>query len=309
MIRIGRTDVLLLLGMLAGAVLAARGVVREASTGTLGMPADAVAMVNGQPVSRSAFDTAVGLVERDRAAAASAEERRRILDRLVDEELLVQRGLELGLVRSDRKLRGDLVAGVIEAAAAQGDGEPGPAELQAFFAANRTLFQPPPPLRLAQVFVATGPRSDEDARTRALAAARRLRDGEDIATVRRDLGDPPSVEVPSAFVPASRLRDTIGTSAASTASQMEPGDVSDPIVADDGYRVLLLLERGAVTTPALDAVREAVTAEYRRQQGEAALRESLEDWRRDSDITLAPVDTAASPVGVIAGDAAAPRSP
>ena len=37
-------------------------------------------------------------------------------DRLVDEELLLQRGFELGLVRRDAKVRNDVVAAVIDTA-------------------------------------------------------------------------------------------------------------------------------------------------------------------------------------------------
>lgn len=290
MIRPGRTDVLLLLGMMAGAALAAQGIVRESSVAAFVLPADAVAVVNGQPVSRAAFDTAVGLVERDRGARVTEEERQRILDRLVDEELLLQRGLELGLLRSDRKLRGDLVASVIDAVAAgRGGGDPSPEQLAAFFETNRAAFAAPAPLRVAQVFVATGPRSGAEAAARAEAAVRRLRAGEDIAVVRRELGDPPAVEVPSGFVPASRLRDTLGPTAAEAAQRLEPGQVSEPLRADDGFRVVTVLERGAAPESSLDSRREEVVAEYRRRLGEQVLRDTLDAWRKRSEIRLADV--------------------
>lgn len=296
MIRPRRTDILLLLGMLGGAALTALGIVRESSVAAVALPGDTVAVVNGQPVSRASFDTAVALVERDRGSALTADEKGRILDRLVDEELLVQHGLELGLVRSDRKLRGDLVAGVIEAAAAQGgSAEPSAENLAAFFESNRAMFTLPPALRVAQVFVAIGPRSDAEAAARAWAAARRLRAGEDVASVRRDLGDPPAVEVPGAFQPASRLQETLGPSASVVAMGMKPGEVSDPLRIEDGYRVLVVVERGVAATPSFEARREDVLAEYRRRRGEGALREALHAWRRHGDVKLAPVEEDGAP--------------
>jgi len=282
-----RTDVLLLLGMLGGAVLAARGLVLEGPTVRRAMPGDAVAEVNGEPVSRASFDTALGLVERDRGGPVTDAEKHRILQRLVDEELLVQRGLELGLPRSDRKLRGDLVAGVIDAATAgAASGEPTAEELAAFFEASRELFAPPVPLRVAQVFVARGPRSEAEASARAAVVARRLRDGEDLASVRGELGDPPAVEIPSSFVPATRLRDTVGPSAAAIAQRLRSGEVSDPLRGEDGYRVLVVLERGESAPASLEAVRADVLAEYRRQHSEAALRGYLNGLRQRSDIRL-----------------------
>ena len=41
------------------------------------------------------------------------ENMQRVLDRMIDEELLGQRGLDLGLVRADRRVRADLVSAVI----------------------------------------------------------------------------------------------------------------------------------------------------------------------------------------------------
>lgn len=282
-----RTDVLLLLGMLGGAVLAARGLVLEGPAVSPAMPRDAVAVVNGETISRASFDTAVGLIERDRGGPVSVAEKQHILQRLVDEELLVQRGLELGLPRSDRKLRGDLVAGVIEAATAgAASGEPTAEELAAFFEARREFFAPPVPLRVAQVFVARGPRTEDEASARAATAARRLRDGEDLARVRRELGDPPAVEIPSSFVPATRLRDTVGPSAAAIAQRLGAGEVSDPLRGEDGYRVLVVLERGESVPASLEAVRTDVLAEYQRQRSEADLRDYLDQLRKSSDITL-----------------------
>lgn len=289
MSRLRRTEILLLAGMLGGAAIAARGLVLEPPAASTALPVGAVAVVNGEAVSRSSFETAVGLVERDRGEPVSGEERDRILQRLVDEELLVQRGIELGLPRSDRKLRGDLVAGVIEAATAAAEGEdPSPEQLRAFVTENRTSFVPPPALRVAQVFVATGPRTDAEAATRAMEAVRRLRSGEDAVTVRRDLGDPPSLEIPWSFVPAGRLHDIVGGNAAAVALGLAAGEISDPLRGDDGYRVLMLMERQAASV-AVDPSAVVATAEYRRRRSEDALRDYLAELRRRSDVRVASV--------------------
>jgi parvulin-like peptidyl-prolyl isomerase len=288
MVSTRRTDMLLALGMLAGAALAALGLARDAVVATRGLPPGAVAVVNGEPISRESLETALALVARDRKAPLTGDEKRQVLDRLVDEELLLQRAIALGLPRSDRKIRGELVASVIDAAAGGEPREPGEAELRAFYDENAAAFAGPPPLRVAQVFVAVGPRSDDEARARAEAAAGRLRGGEDLAAVRRALGDPPAVELPPSFVPASRLRDVLGPAAAEAALALPAGEVSEPQRSADGYRVLVVLERGQADPAPFESRRADVLGEFRRRRGEAALQAELASLRRDADIVVAP---------------------
>ena len=58
---------------------------------------DAIAVVDGTPIQRSIFDSAIeGLAAAKRTALTEAD-KREALERIIDEELLLQRALELGL--------------------------------------------------------------------------------------------------------------------------------------------------------------------------------------------------------------------
>lgn len=288
MASIRRSDWLLVLGMVVGAGIAACGLGQDETVrSSAGLSPDVAAVVAGEPISKSALDTAVALVERDRQTPVTAEERTRILERLVDEELLLQRGIALGLMRSDRKLRADLVATVIDAATSGAAAvDPSPEEQKAFFDENRGMFASVPAVGVAQVFVATAARREAEASARAASAAARLRGGEDVASVRRALGDPPAVELPVSLLPASKLRDYVGTEAATVALALQVGDVSDPQRGPDGYRVLVMLERGEVTN--FEDHRADVLAEMRRRAGEVALRAYLDQLRAQTKVEIAP---------------------
>ncbi len=289
-----RTDLLLLLGMALGAAFAGFGLVRESEVPVRGLAADVVAQVNGKSISWAQLETALGLLARDRERTPTSEEKRHVLERLIDEELLFQRGLALGLVESDRKLRGDLVAAVVAAATVEAEAiAPSDADLRAFHEANHRMFVTPSPLRVAQVFVATGTRGEDKARALAAKAAERLRAGEDLAQVRADLGDPPAVEVPDAFVPPSKLRDYVGPTAAAVALPAEVGAVLDPQPSGDGYRVLVVLERAPGQADTFEARRSDVLAEFRRRAAEQALRDTLSALRAQADLAIAPDDGAA----------------
>jgi parvulin-like peptidyl-prolyl isomerase len=289
-----RSDSLLVLGMLVGAGLAACGLGQDETVrARAGLSPDVVAVVAGEPISKATLETAVALVERDRQTPVTAEEKSRILQRLIDEELLFQRGLALGLVRSDRKLRAELVASVVDAATSEAAMvEPTPEELRAFFDQHKAMFATTPAVGVAQVFVATATRREAEAASRAASAAARLRGGEDVAAVRRALGDPPSVEIPASLLPASRLRDYVGTAAAEVALALRVGDVSDPQSCPDGYRVIVMLERGEVAT--FEDHQEDVRAEMRRRANEVALRAYLDQLRGQSKVEVASSEDKAS---------------
>lgn len=317
-----RTDLLLLTGMVLGIALAAGGLVGDVDVPEHEPAVDAVAVLDGRPLPRSRFENAVGLLERDRGRPATKEERHRVLGRLVDEELLLRRGLELGLVESDRRLRGDLVAAVVDALTAEAEAvEPDPATLADFHARNLAMFSPPPPLRVAQVFVAKAARGETGARERAAEAARRLRVaideaaagsadlGTSLAEVRAALGDPPARELPDVLLPPAKLRDYVGDAAASAALEAGEGDVTDPVPGDDGYRVLLVLERSVPAATDLDAVRDRVLAEYRRRAAEEALELALVELRSTASITLLEDAEAMDAPASAAMEAPAPSHP
>ena len=173
-----RARALLALGAALGLAAAAVGLLRsgagDASRAALGSHGVA-ASVNGEPVRLDAYRRAVAALASDRRDPLDAEDRRRVLDRMIDEELLVQRGLELGLARHDRRVRADLVQAVIESVLADADERPpSAAEIGELYRENLDYFARPGRLHVRQLLVRG---EDEPAWERARRAAERLRLG------------------------------------------------------------------------------------------------------------------------------------
>lgn len=291
----GRTPTALLaLGTLIGLILAATSLFgsprRSASSPAASAPpaADAVASVNGVPLSRTEFVRALEAMGRDRREPVGPDERRRILDRLVDEELLLQRGIELGLVRRDAKVRNDLVAAVIETAVGDASSsEPSSEEVAAFYRDNAWFFAAPGRMRARDVFVKVSPGDDETAaRRRADEIAARLREGEDPAAVAR-AGDEPSAPLPDAMLPPAKLVEYLGPTVSRGALALSPGQVADPARASDGFHVVLVVERDQGDVPPLDEVESLVRSEVRRRRGEQSLRTYVDGLRAKADVRVA----------------------
>lgn len=280
-----RTRILLWAGIVAGVVAAAAGLVSEGRSAAP-LPADAVASVNGHVVSEEAFAALASALARERRQETLPPElERRVLERLVDEELLLQRGLELGLARHEPTARRAIVSALVATVTADAEtGEPDEAELRAFLAAEADRFRRPDRLLLDAVFVSAGAGGDAAARERAEAAARALRAGVPVPEVDRRHGDTPRAPLPGGPLPPEVIRRYLGPTPAAEALRLEPGAVSAPVRGGAGYYVLRLRARQPGVMPRFEEVRDEVRAELLRQRGEQALSEYLDALRESSDV-------------------------
>jgi parvulin-like peptidyl-prolyl isomerase len=247
-----------------------------------------VAAVNGEILRVEEYERAVQALAGDRREPLTEKDRRHVLKRLLDEELLVQRGLELGLARHDRRVRGDIVAAVIQTVVARSEEtSPDADALRAFYQDNADYFAQTGRTLVQQILVRARPaRSDAEARDRAGEAARRLRAGEPFAVVDEALGDPQVAPVPRAHLPASKLREYLGPTATHAALRLSVGEVGNPVRSSVGYHVIQIVDREPGRTPPLAEIEEVVRAEWVRRAGDRALREYLDELHDRADVRV-----------------------
>ena len=252
-------------------------------SGTAALPEGALARVNSTLIRESQFERAVAAMESDRRSALTSADRRHILDRLIDEELLVQYGLALGLAERDRRVRSDLVSAVLASQVASVDGAtPSDDAVLEFYRENENFFRSPGRLRVRGLWIRAAPaRTAAEALARAEAAVERLRAGEAFDVVANAVGDRPVAPVPDGMLPPAKLREYVGPSALSVIDRLGVGDVSDPLVSKSAVRVFLLVDRELSVAPAIETIANEVRAEMKRRAGDDAVR-SLLDRLRDA---------------------------
>ncbi len=280
---------LLALGVAAGLAAAGYGLVTtDPSAG--GLPDGVVARVDGAQIYADELARLVEGLESDTKEATTPERRRRLLDRMIEEELLVQRGLELGLAENDRRVRAEITGAMIRSIVVEAeDTVPSSAELRTFYAENADFFTQPPRLRVHQLVVGVPDlASDEAARQRARDARARLEAGETLEAVTAALGASPVSPLPDVLLPPAKLREYVGPTVLRAALTLPVGVWSEPVRSGTGYHVLRVVERSSAATPPFGEVAEQVRAEWMRRAGDRALRAYLDELRGRADVVIAP---------------------
>src|ERR1700723_3582144 len=110
--QVRRSMLFFALGALIGLVIAGYGLFTAKGTRSHSVPPEDLALVNNRPILRSDFMTQVQTEFATPFAESLPEQRAKVLQEMVAEELQVQRGLEIDLPSFDPDVRSALVAGV-----------------------------------------------------------------------------------------------------------------------------------------------------------------------------------------------------
>jgi len=246
-----RSLVLLAIGAITGIAIAGYGLFTAKGTRVHGVPPEAIALVNERPILRSDFVTQVQTQYSVPYAQTTAAERRKVLDDMIDEEMTMQRGLEVDLPSFDPDVRTALVAGVeLQLFADVLAQKPSDAELRSYYDAHRDKYIRDGEMRLRDLVAAVTPQRPPDAARRdAAAASVMLRQGAlldqvlaqfNLADSRRLL-DSGHVDTGDVFDFAARARLDPAVFAAARA--LTTGQVSDPVGAADGVHIVLMVKR------------------------------------------------------------------
>lgn len=290
------TRIALVLGLLTGLSLALFGVitVKKGSVEST-LPKDAVARVNGSIVYQSDFQKALSDLRVGMNVDADTAIRRHVLERLIEEELLVQQAIELGLMRKNRRVRNLLVQSLMDSVMAVASSEqPSGRELRRFYQRHEEYFARQGRVRVQRRFISVPPgeSSEQTARKRARRFANQLRGEESYTPASLPMGETESIlgvrgkDLPDTYLPPSTLESYVGPTAAKTAFSLPTGSVSEPIRTNGGFWVLRVVDRSGTYIPQFESIRREIENEYIRRAEERALERYLRQLREDASVQI-----------------------
>ena len=280
--------VLLVTGMTFGIIGALYGTFSRNSSAPGRLSPENIALVNGVGISKSKYMEQLDAVRADRRSDLNREQERQILERLIDEELLIQNALETGFANSDKSVRSTIVSGVVSSILEEvKTRQPTETELKKFYMENIQLFTPEDKVVISRiVFKHIDP---EIALKQAMQSYLRISGGLSFSKVSQSLSgsDGNILVVPAVTMPLTELREYFGPGVVAAVKQLKQGGITRPISTLSGSEILFVNDYVQGKPPRLGEMREIVEQTYLQTEGEKALQDYLAGLRRKAAISIA----------------------
>lgn len=236
----------------------------------------AAAYVNGNPIPSSEYARAIKAMQAGLERPLTEADHERAMERLIDEELIVQEAIKLGLPSSDRLVRRNLVQGMMRSVTSLETSEITEADLREFFEENRNMFAAP---RLVTIEVVTSQSSKA-----STAFVTRVQSGESFTAAAKAVGLT-SKSVPEKL-PLGKVSSHLGGPAVEMVSRMKPGDIAGPAQMG-ASEIFIWMTESYGGEASFDDTKEAIKAELQRRKDEVALDAYIARLRRQARIKKA----------------------
>jgi parvulin-like peptidyl-prolyl isomerase len=282
-----RSMVLFASGALIGLAIAGYGLFTAKGTRSQGVPPEAVALVNQRPILRSDFMTQSQTQFEVPFEQTTRAQRMDTLAAMIDEELMVQRGLEIDLPSYDPDVRNALVAGVeLEVTADVLAQQPTPEELRRYYEQHKDRYSSEGVMQLRDLVATT--------QAKAVAAVEDLRRGRSLEAVITQFGLVDSGRLTAAgrvdtgdifqFAVRAKLDDALYQAALS----LPGGAVSSPVTHSDGVHLIVMIKHSFPVAQSFEEASNRVWTDVKKDAQAQVRAANLAYLRSRADIVVAP---------------------
>ena len=269
---------LLLLASIIGTFLAIYSIM-ETNKNFSSLPDNIIATVNDKIIPSDKYQTVINLIQNDKRDELTKADREMALDRIIEEELLVQYAYKNGFLEADDLLRKSIVRSVVDSIVEQAlSVVPAKQDLLKFYEANRQTFAIDDKYRI--VILSSQNRSDID------EGKVIWQSNYDLTLLRQTFKRIDRLDIPTGFISKIRLGTLIGPLLRDKVLSLEVGETSETLKTIYGYSIVTLVDKKDRVIPEFIEISEIVLQEYKRQQREEILEELLKDLKRQSDIKI-----------------------
>lgn len=241
-------------------------------------PIDTVVLVNQQPVTESALKFARQRSGRFMIDVPVQDRDKQLLQRLIDDELILQRAEELGILRADPGIRKLLARSAINTIVRESQAllikEP---QLIAFYNNHQAVFQKPQRITLQA--------AQFDDLEMANISRNAVLLGDSLKKTVSLVGGK-ILPIPVSPLPKHMLIRYLGISLTDLALGLSATQISQPILQGDNIYLLHVVENQPATLMPFEQVRETVMTELISRQRRDSLTMTLEELKQTASIQL-----------------------
>ena len=267
---------LLLISMFLGTVIAIISII-ETNNDYINLPDDVIATVNDVIIEREKLDTVINLIGGDKRGGYTDKDQILALERIIEEELLVQYAYKNGFLSADDNIRKTIIRSVIDTIVEQTISiMPEKETLQEFYKSHQEIFTTSEQVKIVILNI----NNLDDAN----AIKKIWVETNNETLILNTIDNITKSNTPNGYIPIFTLPRLIGPKLAKTIGILELNEISLPIETSSGYSLAILKDRKAKQTPSYEEVKEAVLKEYRRRSRDELLSTLLDELKQKAEI-------------------------
>jgi parvulin-like peptidyl-prolyl isomerase len=285
-VNVTRSMILCAIGAVVGLAIAGVGLFSARGTATDSVPPEDIALVNQRPVLRSDFVTQLEGETGESFDQATRAEKLKVLDEMIHEELLVQRGLELDFAETDQMTRNALSMAMDQQALAEATtSQPSEQQLREFFDKNPARYASDGILTVRHLVLPVAGRGEQAMQT-ARAAVSALRANMPVEAVIAKFGLTEPRNDGDEFYFAAQIH--LGDAVYAQALPMKAGEVSEPLQAENGIHIVKVIGNKVPVPLSFERARLQVFTDLKKGQQERLMAATMRFLRERSKILIAP---------------------
>ena len=236
----------------------------------------AIARVGEKEISRQRFEEIIQVLEDQSNSELTLEKKNLIRERLIDEELLIQRAIELDLVRNDSLVKGNVIQTMFQHIINSSElVEPSEAELREYFSKEKNYFSSGRRYKLKNYTF----RNLDDAET-----AINLLNQSDLESFLKLVETESAIDLPNVFLTPQKIRDYLGPKVLDELPSLEKGGFSNIFEINEVPSIVICIDILLDNNPKFEEIAEQIKNKFIRDQEDSFVKEYIENLRNFYEI-------------------------
>ena len=236
----------------------------------------AIARVGEKEISRQRFEEIIKILDDQSNSQLTLEKKNLIRERLIDEELLIQRAIELDLVRNDSLVKGNIIQTMFQYIINSKElAEPSEKDLREYFAKEKNYFSSGKRYKLKNYSF----RNFNDAEmARNSLIKNNLENFLKLVTTENTL------DLPDVFLTPQKIRDYLGPKALEELPSLEKGDFSNIYEINQVPSIIICIDILQDKNPQFEEIFEQIKNKFIRDREDNLVKEYIENLRNNYEI-------------------------
>ena len=236
----------------------------------------AIARVGEKEISRQRFEEIIKVLDDQSNSELTLEKKNLIRERLIDEELLIQRAIELDLVRNDSLVKGNVIQTMFQYIINSNElVEPSEAELREYFSKEKNYFSSGRRYKLKNYTF----RNSNDAET-----AINFLNQSNLESFLKLVETESAIDLPNVFLTPQKIRDYLGPQVLDELPSLEKGGFSNIFEINEVPSIVICIDILLDNNPKFEEIAEQIKNKFIRDREDSLVKEYIENLRNFYEI-------------------------